>query len=121
MDNLLRQLVDPLEAFARHHSGVPHRDRGAPRHLLRLIRVPKPPGNHRLLEGGHLDRLHPLLPNLPCGPDGVRGVQVIKLFEMMTGLVATPYHVCLRRVGLEPVVLSGLMLEEVKSDLPNRD
>ena len=121
MDDLLRQLVDPLEALARHHSGVPHRDRSAPRHLLRLVRVPKAPGHHRLLKDGHLDRLDPLLPNLPRGPDGVRSIQVIKLLEMMTGLVATPYHVRLRRVGLEPVVPSSLVLEEVVSDLSNGD
>ena len=121
MDDLLRQLVDPFEALARHHSGVPHRDRSAPRHLLRLVRVPKPPGHHRLLKGGHLDRLDPLLPNLPCGPDSIRGVQIIKLLEMMMGMVATPYHVGLCRVGLEPVVPSGLVLKEVVSDLSNGD
>ena len=121
MDDLLRQLVNPLEALARHHSGVPHRDRSAPRHFLRLVRVPKAPSHHRLLEGGHLDRFDPLLPNLPSGPDGVGGIQVIKLLEMMTRPIATPYHMCLQRVGLEPVVPSSLVLEEVVSDLPNRD
>ena len=121
MDDLLRQLVDPLKALARHHSRVPHRDRSAPRHLLRFVRVPKAPGHHRLLEGGHLDRFDPPLPNLPCGPDGVGSIQIIKLLEMMMGVVTTPYHVGLCRVGLEPVVPSGLVLEEVVSNLPNRD